>query len=146
MTYSNLVDPFGTRDYGSLPPVEQVVRQTIERDLGWIKVMADAHRAELGFVMRSALAQSHAKGELLALAGGGGFCRYHLRRDGWYVIYEVVSTVRGGGRAFLSHLGRPLRLKCPQGLPANEFYEHMGGTLAEMEPGRTRPLNVWEWH
>lgn len=144
MVYSNLSDPFGHRRHGN-SPVMQVARKAIPRDLGWVKVMADAHRKEIGFVLLPSLVEAQAHGELLVLNGGGGFCRYHQRRDGWHTIYEIVSTVGGGGRALLEAVGRPLRLKCPVGLPANGFYAHMGGTLARVEDGRKRALNVWEW-
>jgi hypothetical protein len=96
--------------------------------------------------MRPALDAAVARGELIEAVLDGnviGFCHYHLRRDGWTTIYEIVSTSPGGGRALLSSLSRPLRLKCPVDNASNGFYAHMGMTLSETVSGRKRDLNVW---
>lgn len=105
--------------------------------------MADRHRSELGFVLRSALQAAIDRGELLVVEGHG-FVHYHRRRDGWHTVYELVSE-GGVGRLLLDAVPRPLRLKCPADLPANAFYQFVGGTLVRTDPGKRRPLNVWEW-
>ena len=107
--------------------------------------MADRHRHEVGFVLRPALAEAIERGELLVGIGASGFCRWHARRDGWQTVYELVSEARGTGRALLEAVPRPRRLRCPIGLPANEFYAHLGGTWVGLQPGKRRALVVWEW-
>jgi hypothetical protein len=119
------------------------VRLATAGDLDWIKAMADRHRRELGFVLRPALADGIARGEVLV--GDGGFCHYHRRRDDWHTVYELVSERPGTGSALLAAVPRPVRLKCPAGLAANGFYSRQGGVLVAVQPGVLRPLNVWEW-
>ncbi len=121
------------------------LRLATPADLDWIKAMADRHRGELGFVLRPALAEGIARGEVLAAADASGFCHYHRRRDGWRTVYELVSEHPGTGSALLAAVPRPVRLKCPVALPANGFYLRQGGALAAVEAGKRRPLNVWEW-
>lgn len=124
------------------------VRPATVSDLDWVKRMADRHRREVGFVLRPALADAIERGELLVGIGASAFCRWHARRDGWHTVYELVSEAGAGdgtGRALLDALPRPLRLKCPTDLEANGFYARCGGTLARVEPGKRRPLNVWQW-
>lgn len=93
------------------------------------------------------LHESNAKGELLLLAGG--YCRWHLRRDGGITIYEILSQVPGVGRAMLDILKQhsaPITAKCPADLPANTWYAKRGFALSRVEitpSGRT--LNVWKW-
>jgi len=46
----------------------------------------------------------------------------------------------------LDCLEKPLRLKCTtDNTVANMFYEGYGFTLASVENGRKRQLNVWEY-
>lgn len=119
------------------------VRLAQAADLFWVKAMADRHRAEVGFVLRAALEDGLARGELLVAAGG--FCHFHRRRDGWHTVYALVSEQSGTGSALLAAIPRPVRLRCPVTLAANRFYLRQGGALVAVEPGRRRPLNVWEW-
>ena len=121
------------------------VRVATPDDLGWVKRMADRHRAEVGFVLRPALAEAITRGELLVGIGGSGFCRWHARRDGWHTVYDLVSEAPGTGRALLEAVPLPRRLRCPIGLAANGFYAHLGGTGRGMRPGKRRALVVWEW-
>ena len=37
-----------------------------------------------------------------------------------------------------------VRLKTPADIPANRFYKALGFQLINTEPGRHRPINVWE--
>lgn len=121
------------------------VRPATASDLDWVKRMADRHRREVGFVLRPALADAIERGELLVGIGASGFCHWHARRDGWHTVYELVSEAAGTGRALLAAVPRPLRLKCPLDLPANEFYVRCGATWLGTQPGKRRPLNVWQW-
>lgn len=114
-------------------------------DLDWIKAMADRHRAEVGFVLRPALAEGITRGEVFVVAPAGGFVHFHRRRDQWRTVYELVSETPGCGRTLLGAVPRPVRLRCPVDLAANVFYARVGGTLVRTEPGKRRALNVWEW-
>ena len=121
------------------------VRPATRSDLDWVKRMADRHRREVGFVLRPALVEAIERGELLVGIGASGFCRWHARRDGWQTVYELVSEAPGTGRELLAAVPRPLRLRCPWDLPANGFYARCGGILVAIQPGKRRPLNVWQW-
>jgi GNAT superfamily N-acetyltransferase len=136
-----------------------LIRRAQGDDLDVVKRVCDAHRVELGFVMRPALAESIARGEvLLACDARGtviGLVDFHHRRDQQTTLYHlVVSEVargRGVGRALVmglhaeaaQHGKTCIRLKCPVTLPANGFYARVGFVLIATEPGKARPLNVW---
>jgi hypothetical protein len=84
-------------------------------------------------------------GELLLL--DGGYCRWHLRRDGIIVIYEIIATRKGAGSdmiILLKEYGKPIQAKCPVGLPANQWYARQGFVLLGTETTRSgRELNLW---
>lgn len=134
-------------------------------DVGFVKIVADAQRDELGFIARQAFEDSTAKGELLVAMSQDdpervvGFLRFHRRRDGTATVYEITTTreVRGGGvgRALLNKLRthclehglKRIKLLCPVELAANEFYTAMGfeRTQSRSSSGRKRPLYEWQW-
>ena len=124
------------------------------------KALFDANKSTFGFITRGALVQSAAKCELWMLGelngdedeGLQGVMRFHVRRDGWVTLYEILVSEkeRGCGRGTrllneLKALGKPIRLKCPVGERANSFYLRNGFTLAATVEGKKRALNVWEW-
>lgn len=84
-------------------------------------------------------------GELLLISGG--YCRWHARKDGTITIYEIISTRLGAGGEMLGQLkllGKPIQLKCPDDLPANEWYFKRGFRLDKFEVTPSgRRLNVW---
>jgi len=90
---------------------------------------------------------SSSSGELILI--DGGFCRWHERRDGIIVIYEIISQRRGAGQEILQILegkGRTIQAKCPSDLPANRWYERRGFSLFEkyvVGKAGTREINVW---
>jgi hypothetical protein len=97
-----------------------------------------------------ALYGAHRKGELILL--NGGFCRWHLRRDGQITIHEIISSAPGAGTRMLEILrnigesreAHSIVAKCPDDLAANGWYaargfEHAG--IHETQSGRT--LNIW---
>ena len=94
-----------------------------------------------------ALHESARRGELLLI--DGGFCHWHLRRDGQLTIREIISTRRGAGQEMLTALRatpgvRAIVAKCPAALPSNAWYARRGFALARAETTRTgRALNVW---
>lgn len=88
------------------------------------------------------LHESSQRGELILVTGG--YCRWHKRRDGVIVIYEILSQRPGAGQAMLAQLPRPIMAKCPADLPANAWYAKRGFALVggeETKSGRT--LNIW---
>lgn len=93
------------------------------------------------------LHDSAKRGELLLISGG--FCHWHLRRDGQLTIREIISTRPGAGRAIISQLKRTpgassIFAKCPADLPANEWYERRGFVLEGTETTNSgRELKLW---
>jgi len=92
------------------------------------------------------LQKSAMDGELLLITGG--YCRWHLRRDGVIVIYEIIATRCGAGSEMLKILkeyGKPIRAKCPADLPSNKWYQQKGFVLLDTEITRSgRKLNIWQ--
>lgn len=96
-----------------------------------------------------ALMEAKAKGELLLVSGG--FCRYHLRRDGQLTIHEILVTRSGEGigSQMLSQLcqvtaARTILAKCPVDLESNRWYEKKGFVLNRKEVTPSgRELNIW---
>lgn len=75
------------------------------------------------------LHESAEKNELLLV--DGGFCHWHLRRDGQLTIREIISTRPGAGSLMLERLrhivgATSLFAKCPAELPANGWYAKKG--------------------
>ena len=124
-----------------------MIRLATTADIDRIKDVAKRYTHELGFILRPALEEAVRRGELLYDPPTGSFCHYHRRRDGVSVIYEICvpKEARGQGlaRQMLNMLLLPIQLKCPVDNESNGFYQHMGFTLAAVEPGKTRQLNVW---
>ena len=93
------------------------------------------------------LHESARRGELLLI--DGGFCHWHLRRDGQLTIREIISTKPGAGSAMLATLktvpgALSLFAKCPVDLPANDWYRRRGFELERTETTRSgRELNLW---
>jgi len=136
------------------------IRPAICTDLDAIKAIADANRDSLGFVIRSALTEHIIRGWLhVAVCDNliAGFVNFRPRKDGWTVIYEIcvaeASREQGIGGKLLStvyaadvKMGRlGLRLKCPSGSSANDFYAAMGLRRIGIEPGKRRELVLWQW-
>ena len=137
-----------------------VIRKATLADLDAIKAIADAHRRELGFVLRPALAESIEREEVLVAENHQeliGFVEYHHRQDEQTTLYHIVVAPdyrrRGIGRRLIERLADEARmagkefiaLKCPVTLPANDFYAHTGWSLVSGEAGKRRPLNLWRF-
>ena len=96
------------------------------------------------------LYDSAKRGELLLI--DGGFCHWHLRRDGQLTIREIISTKPGAGSAMLSELmfnpdATSIFAKCPADLPANDWYERQGFICEGVETTRTgRELKLWRYN
>lgn len=97
-------------------------------------------------VVFETLYESAKQGELLLI--DGGFCHWHLRLDGQLTIREIISTRPGAGKEMLEVLkhkdATSLFAKCPEELPANDWYEKQGFICEghEMTPSE-RILTLW---
>ncbi len=136
------------------------IRKAVLSDLDEIKTLADAHKTELGFILRPALAKSIHKDELLVVANSKGligFVDYHYRNDEQITLYNIVIAPKyrrqGIGSRLVQSLvneakereKRHILLKCPAELDANKFYEALDFQLSKVEPGKHRKLNIWRW-
>lgn len=134
------------------------VRKASPADLDAIKTIADAHRYELGFVLRPALAESIHRGEVLVAEdhqGLIGFVEYHHRRDAQTTLYHIAVIPQcrrqGVGRALVEALRieaitlgkQTIFLKCPADLSARGFYARLGFKIVGEEQGSSRPLLTW---
>jgi len=96
-----------------------------------------------------ALHESAKRGELLLI--DGGFCHWHLRRDGQLTIREIISTRPGAGSEMLARLmavpgAVVIVAKCPAVLPSNEWYRRKGFYCIRGETTKSGQLiNVWEY-
>ncbi len=137
-----------------------IIRKASPDDVQAVKAIADANRESIGFVLRPVL-QEHTRRGWLYVAGTPdrvvGFVNFRHRRDGWTVVYEICveasARKQGIGFQLLSQLyadgmcqgQRGIRLKCPEGSPANEFYATIGFQCIGVAPGKQRNLVLWQW-
>ena len=123
------------------------VRLANLEDINRIKLLADKHRKELGFIIRSALVESVNHNRLLIEDYSGAFCHFRKRKDNVTVIYEICVPMQfrnmGIGKLFISNLKNPIQLKCPVDNESNLFYNKLGFVLIGKETGKKRELNVW---
>jgi hypothetical protein len=101
---------------------------------------------EFGDMIFETLYESAQRGELLLIEGG--FCHWHLRRDGQLTIREIISIRSGAGTEMLEFLKRQsaksIFAKCPVDLDSNSWYAKRGFDLERTETTRTgRKLNCW---
>ncbi|MBN1877093.1 MAG: GNAT family N-acetyltransferase [Anaerolineae bacterium] len=137
---------------------EITTRKATEADIDMIKILADSHRQELGFVRRPALLEAIKRNEVLVAQNSHqiiGFVEYHCRRDEQATLYHIAVETdyqsQGIGKILINALcaeaarvGKTfVCIKCPADLPANEFYKNIGGQLMTVEPGKRRSLSVW---
>lgn len=139
---------------------EFTIRLANAEDISAIKALVDQHKVELGFVIKSALLTSITRSELaIAVLKSGklvGMVHYRHRKDGQTTLYSIVvdpvyrrqqiartlvvylrNSALARGQAFIA-------LKCPEGLPANQFYHALGFELTGRESGKLRPLILWK--
>lgn len=123
------------------------VKTATAADLDWLDKLFNSDTKSLGWSPRVQIMEAIKKGEIVHIDKSAA-CKYHKRKDGWVTIYTIISKQKGLGGKLFEHilsLGLPVRLKCPVDLPSNQWYEKRGGTLAKVEPGKKRNLNVWVW-
>lgn len=137
-----------------------ILRKATAQDLSDIKALADLHRRELGFVIRGALESSITSAEIIVATDEDsrllGFVHYRHRRDQQTTLYNIVVDEEhqrlGLGTKLIDALRsetekrrqKHILLKCPQKLPANEFYRGYGFVLSDNERGKVKPLNIWK--
>lgn len=101
----------------------------------------------MGYIMIfETLWESSKKGELILI--DGGFCHWHLRRDGQITIREIISQRPGAGQEMLGILktkrATSLFAKCPADLESNEWYKKNGFFLESSEMAKSgRIINHW---
>ena len=106
------------------------------------------HGAEMGIDFE-ALFRAMTKKSVIMI--DGGFCHYHLRRDGQCTVHVLLSNRRGAGSEMLLQLKQIaknasgfLQAKCPADLESNVWYAARGFVLHATEESKTgRKLNVW---
>jgi hypothetical protein len=93
------------------------------------------------------LYEASQRNELLMI--DGGFCHWHLRKDGQVTIREIISTRRGAGSKMLETLknvagATSILARCPEDLDANRWYQKRGFILEAVEAAKSgRKINVW---
>jgi len=151
-----------------LPQHQQpiTIRLARKNDVDGAKRVAEEYKQELGFVNIAILKAAQNKGWLLVAAEWNfeanneniiGFANFRIKKDKNCTLYEIAVQKshrdRGVGKRLLNELmrivhvagGKLIRLKCPEELPANKFYERNRFELVETEEGKKRRLNVWQY-
>ena len=136
------------------------IRPARVEDVFGVKTLADQHKVELGFIRKSILYKAQEKGWLLVAVKNEeviGFANFRIRQDNNATLYDIVVDKpyrkQNIGKRLIQRLtwlvnvasGEHIRLKCPQSLPANAFYEKLQFTHTGTEIGKKRPLNVWHY-
>jgi GNAT superfamily N-acetyltransferase len=137
-----------------------IVRKAVLAELPEIKRLAAANSDSLGFVLRPAIEEAIKEKRIVIAEINSeliGFQEYyHRKRDLQTTLYHKCVAPqfrrRGIGTALVdavvdesSDMGREfLLLKCPEFLPSNLFHKSYGFTLAGVENGRRRRLNIWK--
>jgi len=141
-------------------PETIVVRPAVQTDVVACKRIADAHRGVFGFLTRGLFREAVERDKLLVAEDSSGavvgFVRFnHRRRGDETVLYDIASDPGGGqpgiGRALVGALAASAReagrnsivLRCPEGVPANGFYQALGFRQQGIEQGRRRRLVAW---
>jgi ribosomal protein S18 acetylase RimI-like enzyme len=129
------------------------------KDVSLIKGIASANKDALGFIVTAKILDAIQAGRVIIATGDKdiiGFLIFrHRKFDRQTTISEICVCEKfrccGFGRSMVEALFRQcidlgrefILLKCPENLPANGFYRHIGFDLLRTEPGKKRRLNVW---
>lgn len=138
---------------------ETIVRFADITEMRDVQRVFNKNNKAVGFVMLPTLVQRQESGQLYVAEQEHaivGVVEWHLRRDHVCTLHTIAvlpaNAGQGIGKLLLHALiawarernARLLRLKCPAGLPSNDFYRSQGLTHVTTEPGRKRALNIWE--
>ncbi|MFA5080895.1 MAG: N-acetyltransferase [Candidatus Paceibacterota bacterium] len=99
-------------------------------------------------IMLQVLIDAAAKNEIILIEGG--YCLWHLRKNGQLTISEILSIKKGAGNKMLSILKKKkafkIVAKCPVHYDSNEWYKRRGFKLVKVEKTRStnKDINVWE--
>lgn len=137
-----------------------IIRKGNSNDITLCKRLADANREALGFVMRAKFEDAAKAGFLLVAETDQnivGFVIYrHRQQDKQTTLYDLCVAEswrrRGIARSLLMTLKAEasqrqrtcIKLKCPVGLEANDFYERVGFAQIGIQTGKKRNLNIWQ--
>ncbi len=135
------------------------VRTAQLSDIRSCKNIADRQRDALGFLPRPVFAEAVQRGQLLVAVAKQdivGFVRFNHRLRGvetalYDICVDAPTQRQGVGRRLVQALADSCRksgriaivLRCPESLPANDFYACLGFQQVAIEPGRRRRLVVW---
>lgn len=136
------------------------IRRAHLNDVPACKAICDANRDALGFIMTAIFNDAIVRRQLLVAELDGilvGFVRFnhHVRGDET-AIYDICviqqHRCKGVANALIITLSKECKqiqrnrivLRCPEGLAANSFYEHIGFTRIAIESGKRR--NLVRWH
>lgn len=114
-------------------------------------ILFGRHREELGFIMRKSIEQAEARNELFVTSAGAAMV--WNRRDTQTTIHAICSEEPGQGSRLLQLIVSDCRArgqtclvaKCVASLPADRWYARRGFVVLRSEPGKWRPLNVWQF-
>lgn len=158
----------------SAPPERLKALAAIKKNVCWkdggvainAKRIAETHKKELSFVLKATLERAESLSEIKIAGHKGktiyGFCHFHhctrSSKEGQTTIYSLVVLPEfrgfGWGRllfykvlcAAIEAGSDRIVLKCPQDLPANNFYKRLGFKKTKtIEPQGKRKLNVWTY-
>ena len=128
------------------------------KDLRALKLLADRHKLELGFVLAPALQEGITNGQVYIIKRSSqvlAFVHFRHRRDAVTKIYQICvdcsAQRKGLGMAMLEAVRKDalqrgqveITLMCPTDLLAKGFYKRMGFSLLQTISGKRRALNIW---
>ena len=138
------------------------IRMATQEDINRCKEIVDKHRNVFGFLSRPIFQDAAERRSLLVALDSNqnvlGFVRFNHRVRGTETaLYDICVDHgfqgQGIGRALISALIEEcikvprlsIVLRCPEGLPSNDFYQHIGFRQAGIEQGKRRNLIVWRY-
>lgn len=138
------------------------VRSAESSDVLSCKMIADQHKPVLGFLPKAVFQEAVERNKLLVAETNAhqiaGFVRFNHRVRGTETaIYDICVDCQlqqqGVGRALVFALAHEcikvsrssIILRCPEGVAANNFYQHIGFQQVGIESGKRRRLVVWRF-
>jgi len=125
-----------------------------ESDIEKITSLFQQHREELGFINSAQVREKTTYSEWEGDEVLGAAIVNHCVQKPQTTLYDIavaVSHRRGGiGTSLVETVTEKsphdvIVAKCPVDLTANEFYRSTGWEKVDVEDGKNRALNVWEY-